>query len=340
MSFEIIHKAINEAASNAEKVSFDISKDKWILFSDHHRGRKDGADDFLICEPAYKTAIEHYFEKGYTMAMLGDVEEFWENPIYSVLLKYKDLMLLEKKFFDENRLYRIWGNHDEQWQFGRFITKHLDFLFPNIEVHEALQIQFRKDEEVIGSSLLIHGHQGNLESDRYAWLSKFFVKYAWRNIQRLFNIALSSTPSKDLSLRSNHDRAMYEWAKLIDKQLIICGHTHQPVFESKNKLDRLQDELKQVENRISQAENEQDIERVQQEIKKLKENYTSLDEFSSKLPRYFNTGCCSYSDGDITGIELEQNNIRLIKWSGGIYSKKTVLQETSLEGLFSQEILK
>ncbi len=333
MGFEIIHKAIDKAAFKAESVSFDISNDKWILFSDHHRGRKDGADDFLICEPAYKIAIEHYFENGFTMAMLGDVEEFWENPIYSVLLKYKDLMLLEKKFFDKNRLYRIWGNHDDQWQFGRFLTKHLDFLFPNIEVHEALQIQFKKDQNLIGSSLLIHGHQGNLESDRFAWLSKFFVRYGWRNIQRLFNIALS-TPSNDLTLRSSHDRAMYEWAKTKDKQLIICGHTHQAVFESKTKLDRLQDELKKLGSTISKAESEQDIDSIEQEIKKLKEKYTSIDEFSKESPRYFNTGCCSYSDGDITGIELDKNKIRLIKWSGGIYSKKTTLQEASLLELF------
>ncbi len=33
-------------------------------------------------------------------------------------------------------------------------------------------------------------------------------------------------------------------------------------------------------------------------------------------PCYFNTGCCSFSDGDITGLEIADGEIRLIKWPG------------------------
>ncbi len=32
------------------------------------------------------------------------------------------------------------------------------------------------------------------------------------------------------------------------------------------------------------------------------------------VPCYFNTGCCCFSDGDITGIELADGNIRLVRW--------------------------
>ena len=32
-------------------------------------------------------------------------------------------------------------------------------------------------------------------------------------------------------------------------------------------------------------------------------------------PSYFNTGCCCFSDGDITGIEIAEGCIRLIKWT-------------------------
>src|ERR687886_404857 len=31
-------------------------------------------------------------------------------------------------------------------------------------------------------------------------------------------------------------------------------------------------------------------------------------------PCYFNTGCCSFGDGDITGIEIAGGEIRLIRW--------------------------
>jgi hypothetical protein len=31
-------------------------------------------------------------------------------------------------------------------------------------------------------------------------------------------------------------------------------------------------------------------------------------------PLYFNSGCCCFVDGDITGIEIGDGDIRLIKW--------------------------
>ena len=34
------------------ETTFDINEDRLIIFSDHHRGAKDGADDFWRCECA------------------------------------------------------------------------------------------------------------------------------------------------------------------------------------------------------------------------------------------------------------------------------------------------
>ena len=51
-------------------------------------------------------------------------------------------------------------------------------------------------------------------------------------------------------------------------------------------------------------------------------------------PSYFNTGCCCFSNGDITGIEIADGYIRLIKWS--VVGGKTVrelLEEKELEEL-------
>jgi hypothetical protein len=30
--------------------------------------------------------------------------------------------------------------------------------------------------------------------------------------------------------------------------------------------------------------------------------------------RYFDTGCCSFPDGDVTGIEIAEGKIRLLRW--------------------------
>ena len=31
-------------------------------------------------------------------------------------------------------------------------------------------------------------------------------------------------------------------------------------------------------------------------------------------PCYFNTGCCCFGDGDVTGIEIADGEIRLVRW--------------------------
>ena len=33
-----------------------------------------------------------------------------------------------------------------------------------------------------------------------------------------------------------------------------------------------------------------------------------------QAPAYFNTGCCAFPDGDITGLELVDGRIRLVRW--------------------------
>ncbi|HTN05276.1 hypothetical protein [Agriterribacter sp.] len=51
-------------------------------------------------------------------------------------------------------------------------------------------------------------------------------------------------------------------------------------------------------------------------------------------PSYFNSGCCCFSDGDITGIEIEAGEIRLIKWKmGDAAPQRTILEHAALKDL-------
>ena len=58
-----------EAQEKAFKV--DISKARYIIFSDLHTGARDGADDFRICERTYNAALAYYERLGYTLVVLG-----------------------------------------------------------------------------------------------------------------------------------------------------------------------------------------------------------------------------------------------------------------------------
>ena len=41
------------------------------------------------------------------------------------------------------------------------------------------------------------------------------------------------------------------------------------------------------------------------------------DEVEQLKPSYFNTGCCCFPDGDVTGLEIIDGEIRLVRWPDG-----------------------
>ncbi|MFT4661629.1 MAG: UDP-2,3-diacylglucosamine pyrophosphatase LpxH [Patiriisocius sp.] len=334
--FKSINRSLDRCYRTGLKIDVEARDLKWIIFSDHHRGRRDGADDFLICEDTYVAALNHYHQSEFSLCLLGDVEEFWENPFITVMVKYADVLQLEKKFYDADRLYRIWGNHDDAWKFADTIRKHLGWLFPKIAVYESLVLNVN-DEDESGEIFLVHGHQGSAESDRFSAISKFFVKYIWRNVQRLFKIPLS-TPANNLKLKSQHDKAMYNWAFKNEKTL-ICGHTHQPVFLSLTHEEKILREIANIresmEEDIRDEKIKEQLDLLMKKVETQLANNPNADHTEKKKPCYFNTGCCSFSDGDITGIELENKMIRLVKWDKE-KKERIVLEEVSLNTVFEE----
>ena len=78
-------------------IPFDIATGKIIIFSDQHKGARNGADDFLICEPNFLTALDYYYQNGFHYIGLGDCEELWENTILSIRKQQKPSFEKEKK---------------------------------------------------------------------------------------------------------------------------------------------------------------------------------------------------------------------------------------------------
>ena len=175
---------------------------------------------------------------------------------------------------------------DDAWRYADLIKRHFSKLLPKIKIHEAITINF--NEEFANKNIfLVHGHQGNLESDRFSWLSKIFVRLIWRNFQRIFRVPLS-TPATDHKLKSSHDEAMHSWTEKHDS-VLICGHTHETVFMTD-------------------------------------------DDHPERTNSYFNTGCCSYGNGNITGIEIADRKIRLVVWSKEEH-ERIVINEAPLEDI-------
>lgn len=311
---------------------FDQDQGRFIIFSDQHKGGRDGADDFMAAEKNYLTALGYYYDHDFTFINLGDCEELWECPPATVIEQNRAVLLEEARFLQKKRYYRVFGNHDLQWHFN---VPRLQFLKPifggKLKVYEGLILQ-TKYQDADYRIFLTHGHQGDMRSDGNAF-SKWFVAAIWTPLQRIFDIRMD-TLSDSFDLVDHHNIIMYEWSRQYDKTFLISGHTHKPVFASLDHIDRL---TKQLDKAREQGDTAQaDI--LQKALAARQAEYAGKQFVKTMAhPSYFNSGCCCFSDGDITGIEIANGFIRLVKWKkDAAGSTRCVLEESPLFYLFDQ----
>lgn len=327
------------------KLGLDIHSTKFVIFSDHHKGNRDGADDFRVCERAYNAALAYYYRLGYTLIVMGDVEELWEGWPESVLKAYPHTLELEGKFHQDGRYLRFWGNHDDAWSHPDLVEQLLTPALGGgpLKVRETLILHVRDGEEELGRLFLVHGHQGTLDSDRIAPISKFFVRYIWRPIQRILKFSFN-TPAKDFELRYAHDSAMYFWSQLQEKVVLIAGHTHRPVFKSESQEEIVRKSLKEAEVKFAKRPDNLKLQQQTAELAAelewiLAQNQQSpknIPMIEFKKPSYFNTGCCAFLDGDVTGLEISDGEIRLVRWPDDEdLPKPKVLGKAKLKDVFA-----
>jgi hypothetical protein len=305
---------------DTEEQEVDLGSARIVVVSDQHKGSRDNADDFRGCERAYAAALAYYLEEGFRLFALGDVEELWECSPKEVTGAYGDVLRLEGEFYatKPKRYERFFGNHDLQWSAPAEVSKHLHAFFPGLRVREALKLRVVRGGERLGLLFLVHGHQGTLESDKIQWLSKPVVRHVWRPLQRKLNMR-STPPSRDFDLRHRHDLAMYSWARTHPaKPVLIAGHTHRPVFWSsqappKESVEEL--ERRFAERRAAGADAAELAGiRARIEFARAERREKGPPPMTIDPPCYFNTGCCSFGDGDITAIEIAGGKIRLVRW--------------------------
>jgi UDP-2,3-diacylglucosamine pyrophosphatase LpxH len=294
-----------------------IDRDRLVIFSDHHRGARDGADDFWRCERSYNAALGYYLEHGYRLVLLGDVEELWENKPDEPIAAYRGTLELEREFHEQGRLDRFWGNHDDAWRHEGEVKKHLHPQLPGIVVREGLKLSVSEGGQRLGLIFLAHGHQGTLDSDRFSAFSRLPVRYVWRPIQRRFGIA-STTPARDFKLRALHDDAMFRWAlgRTDVKPILIAGHTHRPVFSTPDsRPERSPDAVAEALRQLREQGGTPDqLAELRAELELVRTPPFGEPPKEMPVPCYFNTGCCSFGDGDVTGLELADGEIRLVRW--------------------------
>src|SRR5438045_3892083 len=89
--FASLSKLIRSIENNRGKkglvIEIDLNRDKFIIFSDHHKGNKDHGDDFANNEPNYLAALDYYLLNKFSYINLGDAEELWKYSPKEVVSK-------------------------------------------------------------------------------------------------------------------------------------------------------------------------------------------------------------------------------------------------------------
>lgn len=326
----VYESSIDPLKKNGAFVEIDPFTQSIIIFSDQHKGGKNAYDDFAYCEKNYLAALDYYEQHKFYFVNLGDSEELWKNNIFSVMKHNKKNFHKEKFFIERNACCKIIGNHDLFWRENPIAQTFIKKIYQMpLTIFEGVVLRIKMKEKSF-DIFATHGHQGDAQSDGNAF-SKWFVSFIWGPLQAFLQLN-PNTPSCNDERKTLHNQIMYEWSAAQKNLLLITGHTHQPVFNSLTHLERL---YLQLEDALKEN-NTTAIKKIEAEIPRRQREYDFVNASYHKMkPSYFNTGCCCFRDGTITGIEIADGAIRLIKWSYDANKKplRIVAEEMMLEDL-------
>jgi predicted phosphodiesterase len=326
---DLYENIITDPGKRGVVIPFDPAKDKFVILSDQHKGARDGADVFALAAKNYLCALEYYYNHHFFYINLGDSEELWENLFVTVKRHNKLTFEAEKKFLDRGQFIKIFGNHDLYWDNDPLSAFNLQKIYSQkISVYEGAILKTAINKKPL-EIYMTHGHQGDLQSDGN-WFSKWFVSDIWGPFQAYLRIN-PNTPANNDQLKTVHNRMMYEWSSKRKNMVLITGHTHQPVFKSMTHIERLYEEIEAARKN----NDKQTADEIKKQILTRQNKGDKIPDFTGYLDTYFNSGCCCFDDGDMSGIEIADGCIRLVKWqyAGHKKSERIVLEESRLEDL-------
>jgi len=155
-----IKSALDKALVRNKK-NIPLNRDtRLVIFSDLHRGVGDWADDFMHNSLLFVSALDHYFQQGFTYIELGDGDELYENLRLSDIAQvHGEVFRSLNAFHKKSRMIYIWGNHNKQFANKKWLARqlqrarsHIPDLFFDLEVYETA---------LLGEKIfLFQGHQG------------------------------------------------------------------------------------------------------------------------------------------------------------------------------------
>lgn len=229
-------KRLSRVLNKAKYLDINDSS-KIIIMSDCHRGYGDSGDNFSKNQIIFLAALRYYFNENYTYIELGDGDELWENSdLRQIIAGHKDVFRLLAKFYEKDRLYMLFGNHDivkrDKKLRDSVLTEYFDNrkkkyipLFPWIDIPEGLILRYSETNDKI---LLVHGHQGDFLNDTIWRIARLLVGYVWRPLE-LIGISNPTSAATSDKKRNSVERKLIDWTTK-NQQILIAGHTHRTKF--------------------------------------------------------------------------------------------------------------
>lgn len=250
---------------------------KYVLISDCHRGIGTSNDNFLKNQNLYFAALTHYYESGYTYIELGDGDELWENSSYEQIIEtHSNVFWLLSLFFEQDRLYMLYGNHDIIKKYSSYTKKNCSTyacddewalsekekrpLFPDMPFYSGIILEGGSSHNDI---YLTHGHQGESLNSTFWMFSRFLVRHLWKPLEH-YGVLDPTSAAKNYTRKHKTEHRLQHWAQTED-HILITGHTHRPALLESDRY-------------------------------------------------YYNAGSCVHPRC-ITCLEIEHKRIRLVKWT-------------------------
>ena len=337
-------KAFNRLATDEEgkdTITLDYGEGhRYAIFSDFHLGDGTGSDNFRQNETTFVKALQYYksLPGNYSIILLGDIEELHQATLYKIFKRYRETVY--KEFLSEGiKIYRVFGNHDVDLSW-------IDPLSHERRRMSVEGIRLKKGNNV--DILLTHGHQAMESYEEDLHVVRVGTTL-FRYIERILKIQ-----SKSIFVESPSKKKDYiydEWARK-EKKIIICGHTHCPIF-AKHFIDydwivKKYREAKDKYNEIKETGTDEEI----RNLKKRKEwlyyrirRMNRQKEVGIRLPNspdqtlsthFFNTGACLFRDA-ISNIEIDEDTIRLVYWFNKDH-QRDVFMEAEIPSILAQGI--
>lgn len=226
-----------DRAYDSARIEIVDGGSRYVIVSDCHRADGSLADEFTRNRHSFRHALEHYFDAGFTYVEAGDGDELWEHSDYRHIKDaHTDEFRQMKRFHDEGRLVRLWGNHDNHLRDPAFVEANLytyydeytqaaEDLFPGLEPCEALVL---RDRETGQEFMVVHGHQGDFANDQAWYFTMLSARFFWRHLHAI-GVRNPVSPVKNAWKRHKLETNYDEWIAR-SRRALVCGHTHRTKF--------------------------------------------------------------------------------------------------------------